>query len=426
MKVVNSIAVTCCRIMIAGICWFAVHVGSGVTIRGTEQDGNVARLYLGMTHKRDIDPLILVSTLIFRRKWRRLARDMRFALRGDGFSRGFLARLLGRPTWFAWLLRPLAVGPILRWLGFYPTDGLMRPAEEWIREAAELTGDVAAGDILAPAFIQECASLLHLPSEQVGVQPLTRLLAWRNYALLRKFYGPEIIMSTKRRPLERRMATLIHAQLDEIVASIWQGNSFVGAPEGQLSPDGHLSPLHAGFKRIIRAAPPDLRIVPVALSYDFMTSGRKHVFITIAPALTYAPKLAPAELAASLRRAWLLHAYFTCTQLASGFLLERCRSGRVDFTLADLASAVQQQAQALASAGRVVDPRLLSLSSATKRARGYLAYAARHDLIQRGESGRWRITFEEQAIQVGPREVAYHDFPLLYAYNELQDLLSIL
>ena len=425
MKVVKSVLVALCRIVIASIFWLTIRVGTSLTIRGIKQDTGVPRTYLGMMHKRDIDPFILVPTIIFHRGWRGLAGDVRFALRADGFTRGYLARMLGSANWLTRFLRPLSVGSILRWLGAYPSESLLRPAEEWIREVLRVDGDMTAEAILAPAFLQDFALLTQLSVEQIRALPLTCLLAWRNYMALQKFYGPEMLLSTKRRHIERRVAVRIHACLDDIATSLWQDGSFFGSPEGQLSPDGRISPLHAGFQRIVRAAPPDLRIVPISLSYDFMTSGRRHVFVAFAPALVYAPKLSPVELASRLRRSWLLHASFTCTQLASGYLLA-CRVGScTEFTLADLSSTISQQARTLAAAGRAVDPSLLRLSGATKRARCYLAYVERRGLIARVAPNRWRLTFDKLTIDIGPREVAYDDVPLLYAYNELQDLLSV-
>jgi hypothetical protein len=221
------------------------------------------------------------------------------------------------------------------------------------------------------------------------------------------------------------MIARIHAQLADVVNYLWRDGSLLGAPEGQLSPDGRVSALHSGFLRIMRAAPPDLRILPVSLSYDFMTRGRPRVFLAFAPALQQAPKRPPDELAADLRRAWLLHMDVTCTQLASAFLWERRAAACPEFTLAELANAIHRQARELAAAGRAVDPRLLRLSSATRRARGYLAYVEHRGLVRRLGRARWRPDFGDQEIKVGPREVAYNDVPLLYAYNELRDLLSV-
>lgn len=426
MQLVKTFLVAICRTILASAFWLSIRLSTSLTICGVKYDTGAARTYLGMTHKRDIDPFILVPTIIFHRGWKALSSDVSFALRGDGFTRGFLARIMGgRPAWLAWLLRPLSVGPVLRWLGTYPIEGLMRPAEEWMRDVLLVDGDIQAGAILSSSFLQDFARVTHLSVEQVSAQPLSHLLAWRYHAMLRKFYGPEMLLDTKRRPVERRVVARIHEQLDDVVACLWRDGSFFGSPEGQLSPDGRISPLHAGFHRLVRATPPDLRVVPIALTYDFMTTGRPHIFVDFAPAIDYAPKLPQAELDQRLRCSWMLHTHFTCTQLASGFLMERKRSSQPEFTLYDLAHAVHQQASELAAAGRQVDSLLLRPAGVARKARNYLAYAERRGLVRRCARDRWQITFGELVIQVGPREVAYDRVPLLYAYNELQELLSI-
>jgi len=424
MKMMKVFLVALCRTMLASAFWLSIRLSNSLTIHGADYDRGAPRTYLGMTHKRDIDPFILVPIVIFHRGWKALAGNVRFVLRGDGFTRGFLARMVRRPAWIAWLLRPFSVGPVLRWLGTYPTDGLLRPAEEWVREVLQVDGDADAETILSPAFLQDFAQAAHLPAGQVRDFPLSRLLKWRYHTALQRFYGPEMLLKSKRRRIERHVVERIHTQLDEIVACLWQDGSIFGSPEGQLSPDGHVSLLHAGFHRILRLAPPDLRIMPVTLIYDFMTTGRTRIFVDFAPAIEYAPKLPQKVLDDQLRRSWLQYAHFTCTQLASGFLMERRRSPDQEFTLYDLAHAIYQQASDLAAAGRQVDPRLLHPTGATRRARRYLAYIEHRGLIRRCSPESWIICFDRLVIEVGPREVAYADVPLLYAYNELQDLLS--
>jgi hypothetical protein len=361
--------------------------------------------------------------VVLHRGWKALVGDVRFAMRGDGFTTGFLARIVSHPAWLTWLLRPLSVGPLLRWLGTYPTDGLLRPAEEWIREALQIAGDVQANAMLSPAFIQDVLHATHLPLQQINDLPLSHLLQWRYHAALQRFYGPEMLLRSKRRQIERHIVERIHTQINEIVAYLWQDGSIFGSPEGRLSPDGHLSSIHAGFHRIVRLSPSDLCVLPVVLIYDFMTRGRARIFVDFAPAIEHAPALPQQVLDEQLHRAWLQHAHFTCTQLASGFLMERQRSSALQFTLQDLAQAVHQQASTLTAAGRQVDPRLLRPAGAASRARSYLAYIERHGLVRRCSPENWCITFDSLVIEVGPREVAYNDVPLLYAYNELQDLL---
>jgi len=423
MNMVKTLLVALCRTILASAFWLSLRLTTSVHVQGTAYDRGRARTYLGMLHKRDIDPFILVPIVVFHRGWKALAHNVRFAMRGDGFTRGFLARIVRHPAWLVWLLRPLSVGPLLRWLGTYPTDGLLRPAQEWIREALQIDGDVQIASILSPAFIQDVLQATHLSPWQLHDLPLSHLLQWRYHMVLQRFYGPGMLLPAKRRRIERHSVERIHTQINEVAAYLWHDGSLFGSPEGQLSPDGHLSSIHAGFHRILHLSPPDLCVLPVALIYDFMTCGRPRIFVDFAPTIEHAPTLPRHTLDEQLRRAWLQQAHFTCTQLASGFLIERQRSSDLQFTRHDLARAVYQQACTLTAAGRHVDPRLLRPAGAARRVRSYLAYLERRGLVRQYSGEHWLITFDRLVIEVGPREVAYNDVPLLYAYNELQDLL---
>jgi len=83
------------------------------------------------------------------------------------------------------------------------------------------------------------------------------------------------------------------------------------------------------------------------------------------------------------------------------------------------------QAVSLANAGRNVDQYLLLRNQTCKRALAFMAYAERHELIRRIGTYKWELTLSETAIQVRPREVGYDQPPLGYAWNELQDILSV-
>ena len=80
--------------------------------------------------------------------------------------------------------------------------------------------------------------------------------------------------------------------------------------------------------------------------------------------------------------------------------------------------------RALSEAGRHVDCQLLHPRQARKLATGFLAYAERHALILRTGPDTWTPSPKEVTIKVRPMEVAYDQAPLLYSWNELQELLS--
>lgn len=425
MKRLTSFLLLICRGTIAGAFWVATRLSWRVEVHGRDDDSGASRTYVGMAHKRDLDPLMLLPTLIFRHSWRRLRGELQFALRGDAFEPGYLGRIVPQPYWLSRLLRVLSLGAVLRWLGAHSTEALVRPAEIWLREVLRYGGDQPAGETLSPSFLTELALASGETREQIASAPLSRLLSWRYHRVLPRFYGTDILAATVRRPLQQRMVAQIKGELAALDDWLWQGGSLYGSPEGQLSPDGRLSPVSAGFHRIMRAAPGDTRVVPVALMYDFMTAQRPRVFIDFAPPLLNVPQLAPGNLDTALRSAWLTAARFTCTQLASGFLKQVGQQADVTFTLDDLACHIHIQAKKLASEGRHVDARLLDRNGARKRARGYLGYAARHKLVRPNANHTYTPTVAEPPLNLRLREVGYDLAPLTYACNELKDLLGL-
>ncbi|MHB8600028.1 MAG: hypothetical protein ACYDER_24860 [Ktedonobacteraceae bacterium] len=156
-----------------------------------------------------------------------------------------------------------------------------------------------------------------------------------------------------------------------------------------------------------------------------MTTRRAGIFVNVAPIIEHAPLLTQQTLDEQLRSAWWRHMYFTCTQLASGFLVQASRTGVLQFTLDDITRSVEQQASMLAQAGRLVDTQLLHPRTARKLVIGYIRYAQRQGLIWRSGYTSWIPTIGSLTIEVRPGEYGYRQNPLAYAWNELQELLSV-
>ncbi|HEV2583049.1 MAG TPA: hypothetical protein VGT44_19470 [Ktedonobacteraceae bacterium] len=419
-----SLMLMICRAIIAGAFWIATRLSNEIKISGRQYDNGAARTYLGMTHKRDLDPMVLIPTLVFHHGWRRLRGELRFALRGDGFSPGYLGRIVMQPRWLSRLLRVLAIGPVLRWLGAYSVEALLRPGEEWIREALQNGGDRPAREVIAPFLLEALANTSGESYEQIADARLSHLLSWQYHLPLQHFYGAEAIIGAVRRPIQQRHVTRIKSELAELDEWLWGGGSLYSSPEGHLTPNGRFSSINAAFHRLMRAAPPDTRVVPIVLIYDFMTTQRLRIFIDFAPAIEHTPALPLDKLDAALLTAWRRYARFTCTQLASGFLRQASQEGLTAFSLDDLAKNIHVQANRLALEGRLVDARLLSLRGARKRARSYLAYAERRLLVQKDRHGAYLPTVAESPMRLRPREVGYDQAPLAYACNELEDMLA--
>ena len=425
LKNLESVLRAICRAIIASAFWVASRIFHKVEVHGVELDSVASRTYYGMLHKRDLDPIIIIPTVVFHRGWRGLAGDLHFALRSDGFSPGYLGRLVMRPRLLSRALRLLSIGPVLRWLGACPVQDLLRPAEEWVREALQLGIESCVGDVFTSNFIEELAIVTGESQEQIASYPLSQLLDWHYQYALQHYYGSEILVLSVRRSLGRRMIARIKDSFTELNSWISSGGSLFGSPEGQLSPDGKVSPINSSLHRILRHMPSDMRIAPISTMYDFMTVGRIRIFVDFAPTIENAPLMPLHELDTRLRLAWLRSARITSTQLASGFLLNAVRDGLSSVTLDDVVDNMYHQAVSLANAGRNVDEYLLARNQTRKRALNFLAYAERHELIRRIGTYTWELTLNETAIQVRPREVGYDQSPLVYAWNELQDILSV-
>src|ERR1700758_2782316 len=101
IRQIGIVLIAICRTIIAAAFWIATRLSFHVEIRGLEHDRAQPRTYFGMAHKRDLDPIVLIPSIIFHRGWRGLDGDVHFALRGDGFSPGYLARIVMQPRWIS-------------------------------------------------------------------------------------------------------------------------------------------------------------------------------------------------------------------------------------------------------------------------------------------------------------------------------------
>ena len=420
------------RVLIAALFATVPRLFYDIECHGLERVVGAPHTYFAISHKRDLDSLMPLPAVLGRRGWRALAGEVHFATRADAFTPGFLARLLPQPTWLAWLLKPLNVGSIIRVLGVHPIESLRtRPLEEWLREALaedEAAAQAPIGATLAPTAIHTLALAAGETDAQVAAAPLAQALAWRYHPALVTVPGPEMFADDARRRAEWRVVHTVKRQIEDIAQWFWQGGSLYTAPEGRLSPDGRLSPITSGLHRLLRLAPPDTRIVPIALIYDTMTTGRPRLFVDVAPPIEQAGALHPHELDARLRALWLTTMRFTCTQLASGALMRLpAHDQRVTalITQGELTQTVHEWARRLAASGRNVDQRLLRWASAWRLVGGYIRYAERHGILRRIAWRRWAIADSLPALDVPPGSVGYPQAPLAYAYNEFQELLSV-
>lgn len=414
---------SCGRILLAAAFWLASELAHSVHVAGLEHDEGAPSTYFALAHKRDQDPFIVLPPLLAHRGWRALAGDVRFALRGDAFAAGFLARIAPHPRWLARLTRPLNLSGILKGLGIYPLQGLQQPAEAWIRAYLHDAPDAPAGDVLAFWFLAEIAAQARQHTRDVADQPLSRLLAWRYQPYLQRYRGLDIFLPRPRRAAKQLVVASAEGHLARLSAWLSSGGSLVGAPEGELSPDGKLGTHVTTLHRLLRTAPPNTRIIPVCITYDFMTTGRPRVFVDVAPSIPSFVSLTPAQRDAVLLDAWRRCARFTCSQLCAGFLVQSAQHGSATFTLDQILTSVRTQALTLAAAGRHIDSALLNQRSCRRLVARFLVFCERRHVVERKGRGIWTYTIGDMVISVGMGEVGFDLLPIAYAWNELRDLL---
>jgi 1-acyl-sn-glycerol-3-phosphate acyltransferase len=426
MKRFSLILDACLRISVAGIFWIVVRVFHVVKIRGLENDTGAQPAYFAMQHKRDGDPIVELASVVGHRGWRALARDVRFAMRSDVFYPGFLSRVVHRPRWLSSVLGLIPLKTILLHIGIRPLENIhLRPAEVWIRDGLRILGDVRVGDALSLPFIQQVAATSGEAWQKIQSYPLSRLLAWRYREALQVLCSADMFIEPARRMVKQEVVRKFKEQLADLVRWLERGKSLWGSPEGLLSPDGTILPVSAAMHRLIQASPAETCIIPISIIYDFMTTRRSRIFVALTAPIERAALLAPRELEARLRNAWLWHACFTCTQLASGFIVQTIKAGQRTFTLDEMTRAIVQQAALLFEAGRWVDRQLLSTRTARRRAASFLKYALREKLVRRIGRSTWIAVPSSLSIQVRPGEAGYERYPLAYAWNELQEMLAI-
>ena len=282
-----------------------------------------------------------------------------------------------------------------------------------------------ADEVLTLSFLQHVAIVSGEDIQLLKTRPLSHLLSWRFQEILQTWYSADIFVTSARQRIKQVVLRKLKQELADLTAWLSRGGSLWGSPEGRLSPDGKVSMFTPVLDRLLNGSPADTCVVPISISYDFMTTGRLRIFVNLAPPIEQTPSLHAKELELQLRRGWLQSAYFTCTQLASGSLVKRGCTGSAPFTMDDLVLDVHQQAVMLAMGGRYVDNDLLSLRSTQKLTRRFLDYALRHKLVRSRDHSTWEPTVGNLALQVNAGDTGYQQAPLAYAWNELREMLSI-
>lgn len=413
------------RLVLVICFWIVAHLLNVVRIDGKANIAQREPTYYALQHKRDDDPFFVLPALLLRRGSLSLARSIHFGLRADAFARGFLARLVESPRWFAFLLFGLNVGPILAALGAHPLFAIQQsPHETWLRLARARDGDRPVAETLDPALIDRLAEASHIPASQLATLSIQDLLQWHFQRYLQAYGNADLFAEPYRHAIAHHSVELLRDQLADLADLLRHGAALLGAPEGELTPDGRIGQVSSAFTRILHLGPPRLTVVPISTTYDTMTARRMKVFITIGAPLHFEPREDRQRVERALRQAWLAGMTFTSSHLGCIMLKYYAAVGHCVFSTEQFVRDVRDLANHLAAQGYRVDDQLRSAILGNERQLAFLRFVRRRGYVRLYKPEYWAVLAHDETIHVEPGQVGYRTFPLAYTWNEVEEMIG--
>ena len=364
-------------------------------------------------HLRDCDVPVLTAALC-RRRGLRILNPLPFcAAREDLFRRGFVSDLLS--TW---------PRPITWLLGRVPLEGLFKILRvQPIRRIREFTlgetvvalrsagfGDADPRHLFSARGQRELASVLGtLPERVDAIEPdalgRLRLAHW----------GLRRLRIEALRTLDPAFRATIAGQIGRLVELISTGRVVYLAPEGVTSRSGRFGTMRAGAWQVYRRCVPPPPVLPVALSYDPLCSGRVRAVVGVGQTLPAIDAACRRDFDARLRVEILRRSAVTCSHLASRFIAV----GPREFTTRTFARWLVHAGQATRQAGLTLDP-LLTHASPVTLARKRLSWLERRSVIARARGG-WRNRWSPDVQPAWGTPAAV----VPYLHNALDDLATL-
>ncbi|MDA8383016.1 MAG: hypothetical protein M0037_08170 [Betaproteobacteria bacterium] len=357
-----------------------------IRVSGREHYAAGVPTLLVANHRSDADGPIMAAVMLRRRGVACRGDVPYFVAREDLFARGFLARYVpAGPAFLRPLLRRLCLARFLELMRVRP---MRRVAERTMGEVLAQIGDIAGPMPLAQILkASQLARYARLAAPNSVPATVEEARAERYRSLNQERLG---LFKLRRETFQRLAAydrEVIARQLAAFVSLLDAGETVFLAPEGVVSPDGRPMRSKAALHRLLNRARADVRVVPVGLTYDFMTTGRTAVFVRFGPELTGVTACGVTALDERVHRALAAQYTATATHLASAWLRARLHAGERAIDSSALRDAVVRAAHDLARRGVPVDGRLLVARAARARIAECLGYCRRVGLLASRQGG---------------------------------------
>jgi hypothetical protein len=160
----------------------------------------------------------------------------------------------------------------------------------------------------------------------------------------------------------------------------------------------------------------DVRILPVNIGYDFMTTGRMKIHIKIGPEIMNLKGRTKSEFERLLQIAIARLGIVNMGQLGSSCLLRLAQDNSEEITKELLARRILSQAQELSNLGLSIDNVLTDYQKLEKRLDKFIKYCVKKQWLREGKDGK--LILNKVAMLDSSRS-NYSDHPIRYSYNEL-------
>ena len=375
---------------IAPIVDLGLRTFNRIEVNGLENFTRSPSTLVVMNHRRDSDGPIIAGVLLLRRGLAVKGVMPYFVAREDLFYKGFLKEYLETwPHMVRELLSFIKIRSLLSALQACPMRRIReRTLQEVLKDVLNIYGDHPLAEVLKPNWVEQFNKLA--PSSERGTLSLRKVLTNRYAPLLQQYYGLRKLTRSFFTAIKPYQKQIIELQLRHIVELLERGDTVLLTPEGKTSIDGCFDRFRAGLHILINRPRAELRVLPVGITYDFMTTERMNVFLNIGRELTDLKGLTRRDTDARVAKAIRARLTVTASQLASRILLS-FRSKGGSFMAADLVERVGIEAQHCAEAGAHVDPRLLNNRELTKRMSQYLKYCLRSGMLVKNVNGTYSL-----------------------------------
>lgn len=339
-------------------------------------------------HRRDNDGPLLGSALLRRRKGLAIEPLPNFVAREDLFERGFLAHYLRRcPGSLRPLLKVINLSPYL--LGAYPLQRTHeRSVAATLQDVIFQLGNIPAADALRPRSLAALAAELAFDPRSATIEQLLRA---HEHVLRRKRYGYRHLRLAVFRHIKPYLRESIDRQLEHLTRLLEQGQLVILEPEGRLSLDGALRRPRAAMYELINRPQRPVRVLPISITYDTLTTGHGRIFIDVQPELSELDgvprRVLDNRVMASIRSGCRV----TAGQLCAGFLLFHPAPGDAWHETA-IIRHVHAAARRCRDAAIPIDPCLLDQQSCEHRTRDLLAWGRCTRFLTSAKNGRMCVT----------------------------------